>query len=90
MLKNFFMSFLGSIAAIWLSVMILFVLTIVFVAGLIGSSLKSVKIADHSILQLVNTGRRKTFRTSSSTAIRCHHLRGYLALAGIRRHRRPH
>lgn len=52
MLKKFFMSFLGSMAAIWLSAMILFVLTIVFIAGLIGSSLKSVEIVDHSILHI--------------------------------------
>ena len=63
MLKNFFMSFLGSMAAIWLSVMILFVLTIVFVAGLIGSSLKSVKIADHSILHIQLDGVISEHRT---------------------------
>lgn len=52
MLKKFFMSFLGSMAAIWLSVMLLFVLSIVFIAGLVGSSLKSVEIAYHSILHI--------------------------------------
>lgn len=39
-------------AAIWLSAMILFVLTIVFIAGIVGSSLKSVEISDHSILHI--------------------------------------
>lgn len=52
MLKKFFMSFLGSMAAIWLSVMLLFALSIVFIAGLVGSSLKSVEIVDHSILHI--------------------------------------
>ena len=39
-------------AAIWLSVMLLFALSIVFIAGLVGSSLKSVEIVDHSILHI--------------------------------------
>lgn len=52
MLKKFFMSFLGSMAAIWLSVMLLFVLTIVFIAGLVGSSIKSIEIVDRSILHI--------------------------------------
>ncbi len=68
MLKKFFISFLGSIAAIWLSAMILFVLAIVFIAGIIGSSASTVEIGEHSILYLQLSGNIPERRTSQDVS----------------------
>lgn len=56
MLKKFFLTFLGSMAAIWISVLMFIVLTITFVAGIVGASMQSSDIREHSILHLCLSG----------------------------------
>lgn len=52
MLKKFFISFLGSMAAIWLSTLLLSMGFVIFILALIGSNLKSSAVKEHSILLL--------------------------------------
>ncbi len=57
MLKRFFISFAGSMAAIWLSALLAVVLFIVFVATLVAKfEEKSVQVHDHSVLVVDLTG----------------------------------
>lgn len=50
MLKRFFVVFLGSMAAVWLSVFLLVMGALLFVVTLVGSGIENLKIDDHSIL----------------------------------------
>ncbi len=54
MLKKYFISFLGALTAFWVSLMLLFILGIVMVAGSlvasIGISRNAVEVKDHSVL----------------------------------------
>lgn len=59
MLKNFFISVLGALTAFWISIMLLFILGVVFAAGTIVSALggaSSVSVEDNSVLYLPLSG----------------------------------
>ena len=60
MLKRFFISMLGSLTAIWISIMLLMVLIMTFAIGSVVSTLSSgstpVKISDNSILTIELNG----------------------------------
>ena len=55
MLKNFFISMLGALTAFWISIMLLFILGVVFAAGTIVSAIggaASVAVEKNSVLYL--------------------------------------
>ncbi len=58
MLKKFFIALTGSLAAIWISIILLFIMTVVAITTAIASSSQSssVKIRDHSILKIELSG----------------------------------
>lgn len=59
MLKNFFISVLGALTAFWISIMLLFILGVVFAAGTIVSAIggaSAVSVEDNSVLYLPLSG----------------------------------
>lgn len=59
MLKNFFISMLGALTAFWISIMLLFILGVVFAAGTIVSAIggaASVAVEKNSVLYLPLSG----------------------------------
>lgn len=60
MLKNYFISLLGALTAFWISIMLLFILAVVFAAGTIVSAIGSLSdtsvIADNSVLSIPLSG----------------------------------